>query len=392
MAVEQFRGQREFASHLAHFIFVQRLERLHDAAARNQFLNAGHPVVMCFDQRRFVGAPRFDGVGIDGALPQDPMLVQQAARFDDAFLHPHELLADGVAFLFGIGDSGQGREELLLSVLHANPGHAANEIGFTLAHQAGIDVNAAHAFGTQSAGAEAERDGGIHAAAHEKEDAAIAHTLADFALDHRDAVARIPIGRAAAHSEDEVGEILLAACGMDHLWMELHSVQLAPRVGNGSDRTRFCAAGYRKTRGHRAHHVAMAHPDLLRTGKPRKHGVGSLIQFESGESIFPLDALADLASQQMRHELLAVADAENGDAEIEDGGIYGGAAGIVDAAGTARNDQALGDSEFGRRSFAGPDLGIHAQFPDLARLQMGVLSPGIEDDNLCCWVQVFRLA
>ena len=111
MAIQQFRGQAQFAADLAHLILVERLQRLHDAAALDQLLNAGHAIVMRLDQRRLGRAAGFDGVRIDGALAQNPMLVQQAARFDDALLHAHELLADDVALLFRFGDAGQRASE-----------------------------------------------------------------------------------------------------------------------------------------------------------------------------------------------------------------------------------------------------------------------------------------
>ena len=99
----------------------------------------------------FCRAAGFDGVGIDGALAQNPVAVEQVARFDDALLHAHELLADDVALLLRIAHAGERRQELLLGVLDRDRAraqrveHAAHELGFAFAHQPGIDVDAAHA-------------------------------------------------------------------------------------------------------------------------------------------------------------------------------------------------------------------------------------------------------
>ena len=83
----------------AHFVFIEIGQRLDDAAGFHQLLDAGNAVVMGLDGGRFRGAAGFDRVGINGALAQNPVAVEQAARFDDALLNPHELLADDVALL-----------------------------------------------------------------------------------------------------------------------------------------------------------------------------------------------------------------------------------------------------------------------------------------------------
>ena len=44
-----------------------------------------------------LGAAGFDGVRVDGALAENPALVEQVARFEDALLHAHEFFADDVA-------------------------------------------------------------------------------------------------------------------------------------------------------------------------------------------------------------------------------------------------------------------------------------------------------
>ena len=97
-------------------------------------------------------------------------------------------------------------------------------IGLALAHQAGVDVDSPNTVGAEGAGAERERDGGIHAAADEEEDAARAGRLADLLLDERDAVPRIPVGQAIADAEDEVREVLAPARGVDDLGVELDAV------------------------------------------------------------------------------------------------------------------------------------------------------------------------
>ena len=55
----------------------------------------------------------------------------------------------------------------------------------------------------------------------------------------------------------------------------------------------------------------MAHPDLLRAGETGEHRVGRSSSSQRGQAVLALVALRTLAAQQVRHELLAVADAEH---------------------------------------------------------------------------------
>ena len=175
---------------------------------------------------------------------------------------------------------------------------------------------------------------------------------------------------------------------MDHFGVELDSVELPLGRGDGGDGARCGAAGDAEAGGQRRDGVAMVHPDLLRAGEAGKQGVGALFDFERGQTVLAFVALAHRAAEQVRHELLAVADTQDRAAERENGGIDGGAGGIVNAARAAGDDDALGVREFGGGSFAGADFGVDAQFADLAGDEVTVLSAGVEDDNLRWRVQI----
>ena len=177
MPLEQFLGEAQFAAHLAHFVLVEEAERLDDALGFHQPLDAGHAVVVGLDHRRLGRAAGFDRVGIDGALPENPVVVQEVVGLDGALLHPNELLADDPPLLFRIRDAAQRRQELAARVLHhegaaAVPENAAHEIGLALAHQAGVHVDPPHPLAAERAQAEREGHRGIDAAADEEEDVA----------------------------------------------------------------------------------------------------------------------------------------------------------------------------------------------------------------------------
>src|SRR5580658_3162094 len=84
----------------------------------------------------------------------------------------------------------------------------------------------------------------------------------------------------------------------------------------------------------------------------------------------------------MRHELLAVADAQHARTAPENSRIDGGAGRIVNAIRTARDNQALRPSQIGRGRFAGADLGVNPQVANFTRNQVAVLAPGIQYDDL----------
>src|SRR5580658_8921088 len=112
MAVDDLRGKAEFPADLAHLILIVRTQRLDDTAGVDQPLDAGDAVMMRLDDGGFFGSAGFDGVGINSALAENPVAVQQMAGFDDALLHTHELFADDVALVFRVADAGERSEKL----------------------------------------------------------------------------------------------------------------------------------------------------------------------------------------------------------------------------------------------------------------------------------------
>ena len=89
----------------------------------------------------------------------------------------------------------------------------------------------------------------------------------------------------------------------------------------------------------------------------------------------------------MMHDVLqSVADAEDGQAEREDGGIGGRRVGVVDGAGAPGEDDADGvvraDLVDGRG--AGKDDGEDVLLADAAGDELGVLRAEVEDDDRGC--------
>src|SRR5216684_3177435 len=94
MAVQILVGDAELGADLAYLVLVERRERLDDAAVVDQLLDTGYSVVMGLDEIGLGRAAGFDGVGINGALAENPVAVQEVSGLEDAVLHGDELFAD----------------------------------------------------------------------------------------------------------------------------------------------------------------------------------------------------------------------------------------------------------------------------------------------------------
>jgi hypothetical protein len=106
------------------------------------------------------------------------------------------------------------------------------------------------------------------------------------------------------------------------------------------------------------------------------------LALESRETVLALFALADATAQDVRHKLLAVADAEDGAIGGENLRIDLRAARLVNAVRAARDDDALAAGQLGRGSFAGLNVGVDAQIADLPSDQVTILPARVEDGDL----------
>ncbi len=224
--------------------------------------------------------------------------------------------------------------------------------------------------------------GGIHAAAQAEDDPAVAHLLPDL----RDGVPgegfHRPVLFAATDDKEEVAEDLPPLRGVDHLRVELEAVETPPRVLGGGDGGVGRGGGGAETGGEPADGVAVAHPapgGLFHPGQD----VAGVQDIEFGEAVFPLGGGDDLAPQGVDHELEAVADPEDGDAQGEDAGVHPGAVLLVDARRPPGEDDPLGmhipdDGQGDVRRF---DLAIDVVFPDPPGDELVVLGTEVDDED-----------
>ena len=171
--------------------------------------------------------------------------------------------------------------------------------------------------------------------------------------------------------------------GVDHFGMELHAVEPARRVGHGRDGAGVGACPARRNpSGTPAPCPDGSSRSAGGPASPAKSGVGASSRSSVARPYSPLSPFSHRAAQQVRHQLLAVADAEHGRPRRENAGIHRGAARVVDAVGPPEMMMPFRREQFGRRSLAGADLRVDAEIADLARDQVAVLAARVEDGDL----------
>src|SRR5579862_1412668 len=112
MPMQKLAGDSELGADLADLILIEGRQRLNDPATFDQLLDSGHPIVVRLDDVRSCGSTRFDGVWIDGSLPQYPVAIQKLSGAQDPLLNSDEMLADYMPFLLGIAHTRQRAEKL----------------------------------------------------------------------------------------------------------------------------------------------------------------------------------------------------------------------------------------------------------------------------------------
>ena len=214
----------------------------------------------------------------------------------------------------------------------------------------------------------------------------------DLRADLRDGLGAVGAHGPVALEAREPHEILverLAVRGVVHLGVELHGVEMPRRIGSdGEGRTGRGAEDF-EARGQFGHVVAMAHPDLLAARpveEPAVEDVEAPIggldpgATELGRAL----ARDDAAAKLLHHHLLAVADAEDRHAVVED--FLRGARGAIarDAVGAAGKHDGLRRHLAHRvhgHGLVGPDFAIDVQLAQPARDQLRHLGAEIYDEK-----------
>ena len=161
--------------------------------------------------------------------------------------------------------------------------------------------------------------------------------------------------------------------------MELHAVKLLLGALDGSAAAAVGGGHHLEAGGQRLHLHAVAHPvhggggDIL---KQRALAVMGQLYLAVLTGVGP----AALAAQQMDHQLLAVADAENGQTQLENGVVKRGGVRLKHRRGAASEDDGGGakSADVVHRHGVGLDLAVDAAFTHAARDEQIVLPAEIQ--------------
>ena len=165
--------------------------------------------------------------------------------------------------------------------------------------------------------------------------------------------ARCPGRRGTHRVVEEVLQHLLAVGGVHHLGMELHPEAAAVDVLQGGHGDIGGGGGDGEPLGGHRDGVEVAHPHLLVRGLGRAEEEARTGHVQIGAPVLAPPGVGHLAAQLEGHQLGAIADAQDGDAEVEDRRVEPGGALDVDRLGPTAQDQArrgaLGDLGRGDR-------------------------------------------
>ena len=334
----------------------------------------------------------FDDVRIERALGQE---VDPAEVRGLLLEHPDELVADDLALLLGVLDTGQPGEEAVSSIDHdeVHPEIAfegrPEQLRLLLAHQAVVDIDARQPV-TDRAVDERRGHCRIDATRQGADDlpvgAGLVRVLVDAIADPGDGgVDEVRRGPGLGYARDahhEVAQDVPAARRVDDLRVELDAVQPSAGIGQAGERGGVGLGGGLEALGQPRDGIAVAHP----------HG---LVVFDAAEqsvvprdpdvcrAIFPAVGREDVAAELVGHELRAVADPENRDAPAPDRRVGLRRTVVIDGVRPARQDDAARPAllELGVGRVVREQLRVDVELADAPRDQLGELAAEIEDDD-----------
>ena len=280
-----------------------------------------------------------------------------------------------------------GEEALAgVDVDQLDPHRAAERLGhllaLTLAHQAGVDVDARQLM-TDRPVHERRGDRRVDAAGQRAEHPAVADLgsdAGDLLVDDRRHRPRRRAGRALVQ---EAAQHAHAVRRVHDLGVELHAVDPPPIVLQHGDRGVLGGRRGGETRRRLGDGVEVAHPHVVHVRRVVGQHLRRRRAPQLGPAVLAAHPPADGAAELLGDQLGAVADAEHGDPQLVDRRVERRGPLDVDALGPAGQDQRgrppLG--HLGGRDAVGDDLGVHGQLADAAGDQLGVLGAEVDHEH-----------
>ncbi|CDE18982.1 putative uncharacterized protein [Acidiphilium sp. CAG:727] len=128
---------------------------------------------------------------------------------------------------------------------------------------------------------------------------------------------------------------------MHHFGVKLHAVKALFAVFHSRDWTGFGFTYYPESRGGDGNIVGVAHPAYVFFVYALENRRRSIV-FYIALAVFAGFGVFDFAAERVRHKLRSVADAEYGNTEIEYFGVDMGRIFVVNAVGSARENNSFG--------------------------------------------------
>ena len=234
-------------------------------------------------------------------------------------------------------------------------------------------------------GQQRRRNGGVHAAGKRQQHLAVADLGADVRNGLAHEVTHRPLAGRAADLIEEVAQHGPTILGMIDLRVELHAIKPARFVAD-ADRWAGIRVRHEPERlRHLGHIVAVAHP---RDALLRQATEETAVSIEPGLRLAVLacgvlSGSGHFPAEILRHELAAVADAEDWDSEPEDLRIYLRRTFSVHALRAAGEDDADGvkGTDLIHGHCVRLDFAIDIALAHAARNELIILSSKIEDDD-----------
>ena len=328
-----------------------------------------------------------DAVGVDGTLGKEGVLTALAANLVPE--HLIELGADDFPLLLRVYHAFQALQEMLLAVdpdeVHIKKAGEGlfNKVALILAHEALIYEDTGQLI-AHSPADEARGHGGVDTAGKAQNDLFIPDALSQGLDGIFNKGIHLPIALAHAHVIQEVPQHLVAELAVGDFRVVLHGVNARCLVFHGGDRAVIGAGGDFKALGQLLNAVCMAHPDnALGRHVPEQLGAG-FFQIQADFAVLRGLGGDDGAAGHPCGELAAVANAQNGNAQLQHRGVIVGGGHIIDAIGAAGEDDALIAPVL---DFLGGDrivlfdLRIDVEIPDSAGDQLVILAAKVQYKN-----------
>ena len=344
---------------------------------------------MRFDRRGGpLEADALDDIGVQGPLHQKAHL-SDTIRFSLKALD--EETPNDLPFPFRIGDRLQAFEKFRGAIktpqveLEMGRKGLLNLRSFLATQQAVVDEHAGQLLSDGTMG-QRRRDGRIHTAAQCADGLASAHRVPNLCDRRLDVGAHRPGRLAAAYVMHEVLQYSESADRVRDLGMKLQAID-PPAVRDrlhGGNRRVGRVGDRAESFGQPLDSIPVRHPDCGDPALPDSlEQIGVVINQQLGAAVLPPSRFGDLAVQDMRDQLHAVADTEHRQVLLKELLRHQRGSPVVDAGRPSGQDDPFRAVGLDRREGGGirENLGIDLRFADAASDELCVLGPEVEDEN-----------